>query len=108
MKVRLLFLLAPAALLLPGEALAQLGSGYRYERTVVGPGGGVYAEQRSGRAVAGPFGAAVRAERSGSYVAPDGATLEYSHRSGGVVGPLGGVRGSTSYVHAESADRGRT
>src|SRR5262249_26718989 len=79
-----------------------------YERTVVGPDGGVYSEQRSGRAVAGPFGAAVRAERSGSYVAPDGATLEYSHRSGGVVGPLGGVRGSTSYVHAESADRGLT
>jgi hypothetical protein len=108
MNHRLLFLLAASAFLLPGEASAQLSSRYRYERTVVGPEGGVSVEQQSSRAVAGPFGAATRVSRSGSYVASSGATLEYSHRYGSVVGPLGGVRGSSSYVHAESADRGLT
>src|SRR5262245_44117697 len=108
MNYRRLILLAASALLLPGKASAQLASGYQYQRTVVGPDGGVYVGQRSGGAIAGPFGAAAGMSRSGSYVAPSGATLEYSQRSGGVVGPLGGVRGSTSYVHAESADRGLT
>ena len=106
MTYRLLFLLAASALLLPGEAPAQLAAGYRYERAVVGPGGGMYIGQRSGGAIAGPFGAAAGVSRRGAYVAPSGATVQYGERSGAVVGPLGGVRGgSASYVRAESADR---
>src|SRR5262245_53905678 len=109
MKYRLLFLLAASAPLLPGVAPAQQVSGYDYERTTVGPGGGVFVGQRSSRTVAGPFGAATGTSRSGSYVAPGGATVEYAQRSGAVVGPLGGGRvSSASYVHAESADRGLT
>jgi hypothetical protein len=104
-----LFLLAASALFLPGEAPGQQTSGYQYDRTVVGPGGGVYYGQRSGGTVAGPFGAASGVTRSGTYVAPNGATVEYNQRSGSVVGPLGGGwAGSTSRVHAESADRGLT
>jgi hypothetical protein len=95
--------------LLPGEALAQPVSGFHSERTVVGPDGGVFAEQRTGGVVAGPFGATSGMTRSGSYVAPSGATVEFNERSGAVVGPLGGGwAGSSSYVHAESADRGLT
>jgi hypothetical protein len=108
MRYQPFFLLAVSAVLLPGAALAQPVSGYRYQRTAVGPAG-AYTEQRSGAVVPGPFGAVAGTTRSGSYVAPSGATLEYAERSGAVVGPLGGVQGgSTSYLHAESADRGKT
>jgi hypothetical protein len=89
-----------------GAALAPQASSYRYERTAVGPGGGVAVEQGSGSTVAGPFGAAVGASRSGSVVTASGATLEYAQRSAAVAGPLGGVRsGGVSYVQAASADR---
>ena len=109
MNHRLLFLAAAAALLLPAEAPAQLMSGFRYEQSVVGPGGGMHVGQRSGGAIAGPFGASSWESRSGTFVAPSGATVQYAERSGAVFGPLGGMRGaSTSYVHAESADRGFT
>src|SRR5262245_33495395 len=104
MNFRQLLLLATSAVLLPGEATAQLGSGYQYERAVVGPGGGASVTQRS--TVAGPFGAATGVSRSGSYVTPSGGTVEYAERSGAVVGPLGyGRAGSASYYHAENADR---
>jgi hypothetical protein len=47
--------------------------------------------------------------RSGSYVAPSGATVEFNEQGRSVVGPLGGGwSGTTSRVHAESADRGLT
>jgi hypothetical protein len=107
MKHRLFFLLAAPALLLPGEAPAQFGGGYQYERAVVGPGGGMYVGQRSGGAVVGPFGGAAGFSRSGSYVGPGGATVQYAQHGGTVVGPLGGMRtGSTSYVQAQSPDGG--
>jgi hypothetical protein len=95
---------------LPGEAPPPpVSSAYQYERSVAGPDVGYYNEQRSGGTVAGPFGATSGATRSGSYVAPSGATVEYNQRGGAVVGPLGGgYAGSTSRVHAESADRGLT
>jgi hypothetical protein len=109
MSYRPLFLLAATAFLLPGQAAGQLTSGYQYERSVVGPGGGTYYGQRSGRTVAGPLGMASGMTRSGSYVAPSGATVEYDERGGSIVGPLGGgYAATTSRVHAESADRGLT
>jgi hypothetical protein len=66
-------------------------------------------EQGSRVTVPGPFGPATTASRSGYYVAPSGAIVRYGEQSGAVVGPLGDVRsGASSYVHAESADRGLT
>src|SRR5262249_42760438 len=73
MNHRILFVLSAAVLLVPGEAPAQPASGYQYQRTVVGPGGGVYNEQRGGGTVAGPFGATAGMTRSGYYVASGGA-----------------------------------
>jgi hypothetical protein len=109
MRYQLVFSLAAAAFLLPGEASAQVASGYQYQRTVVGPGGGAYSAQRSVGTVAGPFGATTGVARSGSYVAPGGATVEYNSRSGSVVGPMGGARaGSSSRVYAESGGGGAT
>src|SRR5262245_50620325 len=106
MSFRQLFLLAASAVLLPGEATAQLGSGYQDERAVVGPGGASVTLRSS---VAGPFGTTTRVSRSGSYVTPSGGTVEYAERSGAVVGPLGYGRASTaSYYHAENADRSLT
>jgi hypothetical protein len=107
MRNRPLFLLAASALLLPGGASGQLTSGFQYQRSVVGPGGGMYYSQRSGGTVAGPFGMTSGVSRSGSYVGPGGATVQYAQRSGSVVGPLGGGwAGTTSRVLAESADGG--
>src|SRR5690348_16314880 len=84
MNYRILLLLAASALLLPGEARAQLVSGYRYDHAVVGPLGGVSVGQRSGGVVVGPFGATTGMSRSGTYVAPSGATVQYAERSGSV------------------------
>jgi hypothetical protein len=90
MKYQLLFSLAAAVLLLPGEAPAQPSSSYQYQRTVVGPEGSVYHEQRAGGVAAGPFGATSGMTRSGSFVGPGGETVEYNERHGSVVGPVGG------------------
>jgi hypothetical protein len=103
MSNRLLFLLAAPAVFLPGQALAQFSSGYQYERSVVGPGGGVAVTRQSSVSVGGPFGAAHRVAQSGTFVSPTGGTVQYSERSGSVVGPLGGVQtGSTTFVHRAS------
>jgi hypothetical protein len=109
MRYQLVFSLAASAFLLPGEASAQVASGYQYQRTVVGPGGGVHSAQRSGGTVAGPFGATTGVAQSGTYVAPGGATVQYNSRSGSVVGLMGGGwSGSSSRVHAESPGGGAT
>jgi hypothetical protein len=109
MNNRLLFLLAVSVFLLPGKAPAQVPSGYHYERTVLGPGGGVYTEQRQGSVMAGPFGAAGGMTRDAYYTAPSGENIQYHERGGGVVGPLGGMRGvSSSYLRYENADQSFT